>query len=196
MGDPTLSVRDADRSRLEIYRARDAPLLQDTDMMQYAGGGRSAPDGSNAEVPDYGDRKHGAVVSVLFRQAGDGGLSVIHAWLKPQFIISRHSHNTDCLYYVVFGEAILGSHVLRAGDGFFVPADHPYAYSAGPEGAEILEFRGATSFDIRNLEKPDGWARLLASAAANRPRWLDETVPPSWRAAKVGAAADAASRSH
>jgi hypothetical protein len=127
---------------------------------------------------------------VLFRQAGDEGLSLIQAWLKPEFIISRHSHNTDCLYYVVSGEARLGNQVLRAGDGFFVPADHPYAYSAGPEGAEVLEFRGASSFDITNLEKPEGWARLLASAARNRPRWLDETVPPSWRASNVGSAAD------
>ena len=139
MVDPTSSPSDAGRSRLAIYRATDAPLLQDTDMMKYADGGPSAPDGSTGEAPDYGDRKYGAVVSVLFRQAGEGGLSLIHAWLKPGFIISRHSHNTDCLYYVVSGEAILGNQVLRAGDGFFVPASHPYAYSAGPEGAEVLD---------------------------------------------------------
>jgi quercetin dioxygenase-like cupin family protein len=195
MGDPTSSMSDAGRLRLVIYRASDAPLLQDTDMMQYTDEGPSTADGSKGEAPDYGDRQHGAVVSVLFRQAGEGGLSLIHAWLKPGFIISRHSHNTDCLYYVVSGEAILGNQVLRAGDGFFVPASHPYAYSAGPEGAEVLEFRGATSFDITNLEKPDGWARLLASAATNRLRWLGETVPPSWRVSKVAPATDAAGRS-
>src|SRR5580658_1025150 len=131
MVDPTSSPSDAGRSRLAIYRATDAPLLQDTDMMKYADGGPSAPDGSTGEAPDYGDRKYGAVVSVLFRQAGEGGLSLIHAWLKPEFIISRHSHNTDCLYYVVSGDVILGNQVLRAGDGFLVPAGQPYAYRAG-----------------------------------------------------------------
>jgi len=185
MGDRAASAAGAPRPRLAIYRASDAPLLQDTDMMQHGGGGQSAPDGSVGEAPDYGDRKDGAVVSVLFRQAEVGGLSLIHVWLKRNFIISRHSHNTDCLYYVVSGEAILGNRVLRAGDGFFVPANQPYAYRAGPEGAEVLEFRGASSFDITSLEKPDAWARLLASAAANRPGWLEETVPPSWRASKV-----------
>ena len=33
--------------------------------------------------------------------------------------------------------------------GFFVKADAPYAYTAGPEGVEVLEFRACTSFDIK-----------------------------------------------
>ncbi|MDQ1430431.1 MAG: hypothetical protein QOF40_1033, partial [Actinomycetota bacterium] len=36
---------------------------------------------------------------------------------------------------------------VGAGSGF-VPADAPYAYTAGPEGIEILEFRHASAFDM------------------------------------------------
>jgi quercetin dioxygenase-like cupin family protein len=168
------------RPHLTIYRAGDAPALQDTDMMYYGDEPPSASDEATHEAIDFGDRVHGAKVSVLFRPEREGGLSLVHVWLKKNFIISRHSHNADCLYYVISGEAVLGSQVLRAGDGFFVPADHPYAYRAGPGGAEVLEFRGARSFDYASLEKPDGWA-----AAENRPEWEKETVPPSWR--EVGA---------
>ncbi len=154
-----------------IFRAREAPLLQDTDMMTAAPG----------EAPAYGDRQHGAAVSVLFRQGGEHACSLLHVWLKPHFIVTRHSHDEDCLYYVVAGEALLGSQVLHAGDGFFVPAGHPYAYTVGEDGAEVLEFRGAASFNIASHEKPEAWGRILASAAAHREQWTAMTVPPSWR---------------
>ena len=49
----------------------------------------------------------------------------------------------------------MGSQVLDAGDGFYIPGDHAYGYRAGPEGAEVLEFRHATSFDIKLDEKAE-----------------------------------------
>jgi Cupin domain len=60
----------------------------------------------------------------------------------------RHSHDGDCLYYVVEGSLVMGSQVLEAGDGFFVPSGAPYAYEAGPEGVVVLEFRSCTSFGM------------------------------------------------
>jgi quercetin dioxygenase-like cupin family protein len=153
-----------------IFRSRQAPLLQDTAMMTAEG-----------DAPAYGDRQHGAVVSVLFRRSGDGACSLLHVWLKPDFVVTRHSHDQDCLYYVVSGEAVLGRQVLGPGDGFFVAAGHPYAYTAGPDGAEVLEFRSADAFNIVSLEKPDAWPRILASATAHRDAWVALTVPPSWQ---------------
>ena len=136
-------------------------------------------------APAYGDRQYGAAVSVLFRRAGEGACSLLHVWLKPGFLVTRHSHDEDCLYYVISGDAVLGSQVLRAGDGFFVPADHPYAYRAGNDGAEVLEFRGASAFNIVSHEKPEAWDAILASAAAHRDEWMALTVPPSWRGSAV-----------
>jgi mannose-6-phosphate isomerase-like protein (cupin superfamily) len=185
----------APRPRFAIYRAGQAPLLQDTDMMYSAAADTSATGEPGGEALDFGDRPYGAKVSVLYRSDADDGLSLAHVWLKQNFIISRHRHNADCLYYVISGEAILGSQVLRPGDGFFVPADHPYAYRAGSEGVEVLEFRGVSSFDYTSLESPERWAQLLASASANRADWERDTVPPSWVSSQVAAGADGASQS-
>jgi hypothetical protein len=78
------------------------------------------------------------------------------------------------LYYVVRGEARLGNRVVRAGSGFFVPADAPYAYSAGPEGIEILEFRNATSFDMKISESATRWQAIIEGARANAEAWAAE----------------------
>jgi len=77
----------------------------------------------------------------------------------------------DCLYYVVAGEARLGNQVVAAGDGFFVPADAPYAYSAGPDGVEVLEFRATNRFGIHVTESPDRWAQLAEVARTHRQEW-------------------------
>jgi hypothetical protein len=85
----------------------------------------------------------GSAVTVLFSQKGPGGMTLVHAWFGPNFPLFAHSHPRygDCLYYVVAGEAILGTQRLGPGAGFFVPNGHPYKYSAGPAGVEVLEFR-------------------------------------------------------
>jgi len=85
----------------------------------------------------------GSAVTVLFSQNAPGGMSLVHAWFGPNFPLFTHSHPRygDCLYYVVAGEAILGKQRLGPGAGFFVPNGHPYKYTAGPAGVEILEFR-------------------------------------------------------
>ena len=72
----------------------------------------------------------GNVVKVLF-QAADDGMSLVWSWFGPDYPLPRHSHNADCLYYVVAGEARMGNRVIAAGAGFFVPAGAPYAYTAG-----------------------------------------------------------------
>lgn len=85
----------------------------------------------------------GSAVTVLFSQNTPGGMSLVHAWFGPNFPLFTHSHPRygDCLYYVVAGEANLGKQRLGPGAGFFVPNGHPYKYTAGPAGVEILEFR-------------------------------------------------------
>jgi hypothetical protein len=85
----------------------------------------------------------GSAVTPLFSQKGPGGMSLVHAWFGPNFPLFAHSHPRygDCLYYVVAGEAILGKRRLGPGAGFFVPNGHPYKYTAGPAGVEVLEFR-------------------------------------------------------
>jgi hypothetical protein len=47
------------------------------------------------------------------------GFSLVHAWFKKDYPLLRHSHDADCLYYVVAGSLRLGTETLGVGDGFF-----------------------------------------------------------------------------
>ena len=161
----------AKTERLTLFDAGEAPPLADTDMM-------SMPTLSDESVgwETVGEwaGSAGHVVKVLYRGDGDDGLSLVWSWFGPNYTLPRHNHSADCLYYVVRGEARLGNRVVRAGSGFFVPADAPYAYSAGPEGIEILEFRNATSFDMKISESATRWQAIIEGARANAEAWAAE----------------------
>ena len=58
-----------------------------------------------------------------------------------------------------------------------MPANAPYVYTAGPEGIEILEFRGVGAFDMRITEGLDRWDRILDVVRANRDRWTTYVLP-------------------
>jgi mannose-6-phosphate isomerase-like protein (cupin superfamily) len=84
------------------------------------------------------------------------GINVTYIFWKPNFPLPRHSHNVDCLYYIISGCALLGRRTLRAGDSFFVPSGAPYQYTAGPEGVEVLEIRRDKTFwDMDIKEDPE-----------------------------------------
>jgi quercetin dioxygenase-like cupin family protein len=121
-------------------------------------------------------------VRCLFRES-QGRFSVCSAWFKSGFVLPRHSHDADCIYYILGGELKMGARVLRKGDGVFVPADHGYTFEAGPEGVEVLEFRNATSFHMRFKGNDDAhWERIAKAYRDNAASWPNETVPPSDRA--------------
>jgi quercetin dioxygenase-like cupin family protein len=156
------------RSRgLRIFRRSDSVDLADTTVMS-----RPVMD----PVPDRQvlaevRAPSGYLNQVLFGQAEEDGMSLIRLRYAPHYALPRHSHDVDCLYYVVAGEAHLGHRVVAAGDGFFVPAGAPYAYSAGPDGVEVLEFRAANRFGIHVTESPDRWAQLAEVARTHRQEW-------------------------
>ena len=117
----------------------------------------------------------------LFREEGEHPCSLVHAWFKPNKPLPRHSHDSDCLYYVISGVITMGNQVLGPGDGFHVPAGQPYAYRVGPQGAEVLEFRTAARFDMRlHDDRPERWDQLVEAAVANGDAWRTPSVPPSW----------------
>ncbi len=111
----------------------------------------------------------GHVVKTLFRQPD--GMSLVWSWFGPGYALPRHSHSADCLYFVIAGEAHLGNRVVEAGAGFFVPADAPYAYTAGPEGIQILEFRDVAEFDMKITESIPRWDRIVEIVRANKDDW-------------------------
>jgi quercetin dioxygenase-like cupin family protein len=126
----------------------------------------------------------GESTRLLFKEPGEQGMSLVLAWFKSNYVLPFHSHNTDCLYYVLGGELRMGSHVLRKGDGFFIPRDQGYGYEAGPDGVEVLEFRNATHFNLMYGANDDKrWQRIAETFRDRADIWASETLPPSDRGA-------------
>jgi len=134
---------------IKLFRGQDAPGLFESGTMRTP---EFDPDDRAALAEDGPRSPHlvtGTHDSVMYRGEGDDGMSLVRAWFGPHYVLPRHTHDGDCLYYVVAGSLQMGSQVLGAGDGFFVPSDAPYAYEAGPDGVEVLEFRSVTSFGMK-----------------------------------------------
>jgi quercetin dioxygenase-like cupin family protein len=138
-----------EKQGIELFRGKDAPGLFESGTM-------SPPEfdaADRAALAEDGPRSpnllHGNYDGVVYRGEGDDRFSLVRAWFGPHYVLPRHTHDGDCLYYVVNGSLKMGSQVLGAGDGFFVPSDAPYAYEAGPDGVEVLEFRSCTSFGMK-----------------------------------------------
>lgn len=160
----------ATQKGIAFYRAADAPSLDDDGMM--------IPPRIDKAVYtelDLSPLVAGQKVTVLFKGEGPDAFSLVRAQFGAGNRLPRHTHSADCLYYVVSGQAIMGNRVIEAGDGFFVAADQPYAYAAGPDGVEVLEFRNATSFDMKILDQTvERWKPIVDAAVANQGRWLAE----------------------
>jgi quercetin dioxygenase-like cupin family protein len=164
--------READSRKITFFSAKDTTDLKD--FMP----DRIMPSAATREGVNLWEEKGfrtGATTKVLVNLPG---FSLVYAWFKSGLTLPVHSHDSDCLYYVVAGEAILGSRTLRAGDGFFVPADAYYTYKAGPEGIEILEFRHANQINMRYRDsKPEYWTQMAEKIAAKQGEWKTETLP-------------------
>jgi quercetin dioxygenase-like cupin family protein len=159
------------RRAITFFRADDAPSLEDDGIMTMAPG---QIDPVVSAAFDGRQMAAGQRVRVLFKDEDPDGFSLVHAWFGPGFRLPRHSHSSDCLYYVLAGEAHMGSRILKAGDGFLVLADAPYVYTAGPEGVEVLEFRHATTFDMKIRDKTlEQWKPIIEAVRANGEHWLE-----------------------
>jgi len=159
------------KAGIVLFDPDDAPELFESGIMSMPTMDPEAPD----QMVEWA-LSGGHIVKTLFQQPGDDGLSLVWSWFGPSYVLPRHSHSADCLYYVVAGEAHLGNRVVKAGGGFFVPADAPYAYSAGPEGIQILEFRGVSSFDMRITEKLDRWEKIVDVVREHKDEWAEEAA--------------------
>ena len=149
----------------------EAPLLHETEVMSMPEMNPPALD----QMMNWG-LSGGNVAKVLFKDGGEDGMSLVWSWFGPDYPLPRHSHNADCLYYVVAGEARMGNRTVAAGAGFFVPAGAPYAYTAGPEGIQILEFRNVSQFDMQITEGLDRWDRIMEVVEEKREAWTEESA--------------------
>ena len=157
---------------IRIFSRREAPRVDDTGMLRPPELDQPALDA----LPEF-RTGGGSVTKLLYGhpdRAGGGGPSLVWVRFGAGYHLPRHSHSVDCLYYVVAGAIRLGRRDLGPGEGFFVAADAPYSYVAGPEGVELLEFRSVSCFDSRIRESPERWGRILQAVRDNRDRWSTE----------------------
>ncbi len=121
----------------------------------------------------------GTASRVLFEDADGSGFSLVQAWFGEDFPLPRHTHTGDCLYYVLKGEIRMGSRTVPAGAGFLVRSGRPYTYRAGPGGAEVLEFRTVSRFDMVSLDQEAAkWAGFAAVAEQMAGAWHE--TQPGW----------------
>ncbi|MEO6717777.1 MAG: cupin domain-containing protein [Novosphingobium sp.] len=117
----------------------------------------------------------GSQVKLLYSRPG---MSLTYAWFKSGFPLPRHSHNADCLYFIVAGSLKIGVEELGPGDGFFLGVNVPYTYVPGEQGVEVLEFRSSDKFDFKDLGMTAAWmGKALETLAERRGKWADEGPP-------------------
>lgn len=172
------SIRDSIGLPFTLFRARDAVDYAEAGVMHPAPDDTPEPQVSTliAQATDDGILE-GSTVRLMFSRPG---LSLTHVWFKSGYPLPRHSHDADCLYFIIAGSLRIGAEELGPGDGFFVGADVPYAYVPGEAGVEVLEFRTSDSFDIKVLaNNPTWWEGALKRLAEHRPNWAAQRHPPS-----------------
>ena len=164
----------SERQTLQIFRLHEAPLLEETDLQPITS------EFSPGELEHWGRKmeagyNEGQEVRVPVRLPG---LSVLHIWNKKGYPTPLHSHNVDCLYCVLAGSVSVGTETLGPGDSFLIPADMPYTYKVGPEGAEVLEIRQADNWDLKLLVKnPAYFDKAVAAITANHAGWQSARRP-------------------
>jgi mannose-6-phosphate isomerase-like protein (cupin superfamily) len=152
-----------DTAKFQIYRAADAPGLMEAGCIEVkpcTPVQRAGMDKAMAAGLINGDE-----IKVLTDLPGFG---LTHAWFKEGYQLPLHSHDADCMYYVVAGSLKLGTEELGPRDCFFVPADVPYTYKPGPDGVEVLEIRHANHFDFVNHAKGEAWWNKAADEITSR----------------------------
>lgn len=159
----------------EIFRARDAVDYTVEGPMEPVPMSKVEEKGA-AKLSENGFMD-GSKVKLVYSRPG---MSVTYVWFKSGFPLPLHSHNADCLYFIVSGNLRIGSEELGPGDGFFVGSDVPYSYVPGEEGVEVLEFRTSNRFDFKMLAKSSSyWDKALANLLEARDAWPEQKAPPS-----------------
>ena len=109
--------------QMKIYRAADAPGLVESGCMPMAPMSEEQAEGIKRLV-DAGYIE-GDEIKVLVDMPG---FALTHAWLKKDYPLMRHSHDSDCMYYIVAGTLRMGKEELGPMDSFFVPAGTASSY--------------------------------------------------------------------
>jgi hypothetical protein len=159
--------------KFALFRAKDAESFEESGIMALGAIDPSAMEGA-VKLAEEG-YEAGHELKLLFAMPG---MSLTHVWFKSGFPLPRHSHDADCLYYIIAGNLRIGTEELAAGDGFYIGSDVPYTYTPGADGVELLEFRASNAFDIKLLaSNPAFWTRAAQTVQAKQGVWAEEKMP-------------------
>jgi mannose-6-phosphate isomerase-like protein (cupin superfamily) len=168
-----MSATHSINPRFSLYRKGEAVDFEQSGIMDTAP--MEPVEIAGAVAATEAGMLEGTTVKLLFSMPG---MSLTHAWFKSGFPLPRHSHDVDCLYYIVAGALRIGTEELEKGDGFFVGAGVPYTYTPGPNGVEVLEFRASNAFDIKILANNyEFWERAVNRVEEKREIWAGELPP-------------------
>ncbi len=123
------------------------------------------------EPADLAFLNEGFRTEPIFCDLDPSGFSLVNVRLAPDAILPAHTHEVDCLYYVLSGSIHLGRRVLGRGAGFLVPANTAYGYRAGSDGTAVLEFRHATHFGMEITETSHSRWREIFDNAKRHAGW-------------------------
>ena len=97
-------------------------------------------------------------------------------WFKPHYPLPRHTHDVDCLYYVVSGTAVMGNQELRPVTASSYPQKRRTSTPPVPTEWRSWSSGTARSFDIKVTEDdPARWDAMIATANEQRSAW--QTLP-------------------
>lgn len=166
-------MADQKDKSFQIFRAEDAPGLMEKGCMKMEAMSDVQRAGLTRMVQE--GYMHGDEVKIL---VDIPGFSLAHAWLKKNYPLTLHSHDSDCLYYILAGSLKIGTEELGPKDSFFVPANVPYTYKPGPDGVEVLEFRHVGEFNFVNLSKGAAyWEKAAKTVMDNVEDWKTAKRP-------------------
>jgi hypothetical protein len=165
-----LDKLEKDLPPLEIYRARDAVDYAEGGPMENTPMTEAQLEGFTAMFE--AGMMSGSEVKLLY---GRPGMSLTYVRFKPGFALPLHSHNANCLYFIITGSIKMGTEELGPGDGFYLGTDVPYTYVPGKDGVELLEFRDSDCFDFKATAKnADYWKTLAANMAVASAGWIED----------------------
>jgi hypothetical protein len=128
------------RSGITLFEGLvSAPLLHETDVMSMPLMDPPAPD----QMMEWAT-SGGHEVKVLFRHADDA-MSLVWSRFAPGYPLPRHSHSTDCLYYVVSGEARVGARRIAAGGEVAEPGVDPLDAPLGEAPVVLDQLRAGAA---------------------------------------------------
>lgn len=165
----------AKRPPFEVFRASDAVDYSADKPMDVVP--MTETESAGMARLTEGGMMEGGTLKLLYSRPG---MSLTYCWFKSGYPLPRHSHNTDCLYFIVSGSLKIGTEELGAGDGFFLGTDVPYTYVPGENGVEVMEFRTSDTFDFKALANSEAyWDKMLGNLLAAKGKWAEEKAPPS-----------------